>query len=527
MVMYPQTVEEKWALWLLILDTHGVGPGKIKSLYDSTTRGLLGILDLVENSKQNIDWLLNLRSALHSPDLSKYMAIIESTFKVGAKICTLDDPYYPRNLRLSKTAPPILFYRGSLDEISERSLALVGTVNPSNAGIKRAERFARLCVENNIQVISGLARGIDTVSHETALKLGGKTFAVIGHGIDYCYPPENKDLFERIVDNGAVISQFPTGTKPMPWMFPARNETMCTLSSGTVIIEAHAKCGSIIQAKHSFKHQRRVFLLNSNLELGDWAQKLIDQGAFRVDDFNIVLQEMSQIHGDFADERKEHQMTLDFSKLPKAVLFDLDGVLYDSNSVMEQVYGVVIKQVKGHLTERDSLVIREKINNAPTYVLKSVGIRDPKAKETYNKLYLNKIKSGVTFFPGIAELFVALKDLGFNLGIVTSQPFSRYKAIIEHASFKDLIDIAVTWNDIPRDKQKPDPAGITKALNVLEVKSSNAAYVGDDPKDIEAAKRAGVISVAAMWGVKNHELLLKCNPKYVAYEPKDVLKIEL
>ena len=294
---------DKIAYYLALQEAPGLGPKKIKSLIDkySTIQGLIKAIELEEDKA-----LSEIANYIKTVDLTPYIEVINKTYEVDAKIVLIEDDLYPRNLRLSETAPAVLFYKGDIGKLSPRSLALVGTVSPTELGIKRADKFARLCAENNIQVISGLARGIDTVSHKAALKYSGLTFAVIAHGIDMCYPPENKGLFEEITRNGAVISQFFTGTKPKRWMFPARNETMCTISSGTVIIEATDNCGSLIQAKHSFRHGRRVFLLNSNIETNaKWAQDLLSKGAFMVKDFEIVKNAMDEINYSFKTNKIE------------------------------------------------------------------------------------------------------------------------------------------------------------------------------------------------------------------------------
>lgn len=524
-----KTKEHAWALWLLIQDTPKVGPAKIKSLYDKTG-SLEGIIEYIESYPSPPDWMHKISLQIEKADLSKYEQIITQTIKCGAKICTLEDANYPKNLKKSSSPPPVIFYKGSLDELSENALAVVGTLAPTELGIKRTEKFVLNCARNNIQVVSGLARGIDTAAHQSALKYKIKTYAVIGHGIDYYYPPENKQLFEKIEENGAVITQFVVGTKPAKWTFPARNETMCTLSAGTVIIEAHEKCGSLIQAKYSFQHNRRVFLLNSNIEKDTgWAKSLIEKGALVVKDFNDVLSEMSKINISFKPREQLNQASFAFktseSNPRKAILFDLDGVLYDSFSLMKDVYCDIVKEIKGEITENDRCIINAFVNNAPTFVLKKIGVDPERGHSLYKKRYLEKIQNGISFFPGIHETLTSLKENGCLLGVVTSQPLSRFKAIISHAPFKDVFDTTVTWNDIPRSRQKPAPDGILKALDTLNVEPSNAVYVGDDVKDIEAAKNAQAHSVAALWGALNKKSLLDSKPDFIAYKPENILEM--
>lgn len=523
--------EDSWAHWLYIQDLPGVGFAKLKYLYDKAG-SLEAIIEQILSGYFSNEWVNALKPYLKNINIEKYKNVVDKTFQCGASICSIEDNNYPFNLKISSVAPPILFYKGSLGNISERSLALVGTVTPTELGVARAKKFASLCIKNNIQVISGLARGIDTISHKTALENEGITYAVIGHGIDHCYPEENKSLFDEITKKGAVISQFPTGTKPNKWMFPARNETMCTLSSGTVIIEAHNKCGSLIQAKYSFKHQRRVFILYNNLIEGNgWANKLVDDGAITVKEFDIVAKEMSQINQNFIDNQEQKQLeisSLNENKLKrKTFLFDLDGVLYDSRDFMEKIYIDIVKTIKKEVIENDIEMIKRNINNAPTYVLKSVGIDPVKGNNLYKTMYLDYAKKGITFFMGIENVIKTLKEKQYAIGIVTSQPLSRYKAIISSANFKDLIDVAVTWNDVPRKQQKPHPAGINLALNNLNVDTSNAIYIGDDPKDIEAAKNANIKSAAALWGSSTPDLLLDAEPDYKLEKPEEILTIEL
>lgn len=527
---YSQEQYNNWSKWMFLQDIHGLGAARIKTLHQ-LAGSIDKIFQLIELNQLNYSWASTLSEDIKSFDLTKYHKVIDDTFENGAQICTLDDDVYPPNLRLSNTSPGVLFYKGSIETVSERSLALVGTLTPTPEGLKRADKFARLCVENQIQVISGLARGIDTASHKAALKYGGKTFAVIGHGIDHCYPAENAELFQQIVSNGAVISQFPTGTKPNQWMFPARNETMCTLSSGTVIIEAHEKCGSIIQAKHSFKHQRRVFLLSANLiDEPEWAIKLIDQGADVVKDFDIVLERMGHVNHEFNKDSKVEEQNLfntTANASPKAYLFDLDNVLYDSFNFMEKVYLETVRQINNQVTDKNIKIIKEKINNAPTYVFKCIGIDPYKGNDLYKRIYLEHIKQGIDFYPGIENLIKDLSSRGYSIGIVTSQPLGRYTAIMEHADFKSLIKIEVTWNDLKKGEQKPHPAGIIKALGALNVKPNNAVYIGDDIKDIQAAKAAGIRSIAAVWGTANENELVSSNPDFIARKPSDILNFVL
>lgn len=519
---------EKYAYWLMLQDVPGIGPGKIKQMYDKFY-SIENIIHSLLNEDYRSEWAQKAKITIENNDLRKYLENIEFTYSIGGKLCSLEDKDYPRNLKKSSTPPPILFYKGHLENLSDKSLALVGTVDPTEDGLKRARKFAKLCTLNGIQVISGLARGVDTESHRTTLINGGITYAVVAYGIDHCYPPENKELFDEIIKKGAVISQFQTGTKPLRWMFPARNETMCTLSMGTVIIEAEEGCGSLIQARYSFKHQRRVFLLNSNLNDNQkWASNLIENGALVVKDFEVIKKEMEMIDNNFVDNLLQEQITIDISqKSSKAFLFDLDGVLYDSINIIKETYKSVVMDMKNKLSDEDLLVINTHYNNAPTYVFNLLNLNPEKGHQSYKTKYLSSIKNEVKFFDKIDNIIMELNNKGYVIGIVTSQPLSRYNAIIDKATFKDYIKVAVTWNDVPKGKQKPDPFGILKALEKVNINPQNSVYIGDDPKDILAAKKAGAHSAAALWGTGNKELLYNSNPDYSLEKVEELLNIRI
>lgn len=195
---------------------------------------------------------------------------------------TVLDPTYPANLHSIFDRSPLVFVAGSwLEKIDSRSVAVVGTRRPSKLGTKRARRLSKELVEAKFSVISGLAAGIDTAAHTTALRTGGRTIAVMGTGLDHRYPPQNAVLAERILgENGALISQFFPHQPPTRWTFPLRNVVMSGLSLATIVVEASETSGARMQARVALQHGRTVFLLNSLVEKHDWARKYVSQGAY-------------------------------------------------------------------------------------------------------------------------------------------------------------------------------------------------------------------------------------------------------
>ncbi len=212
-----------------------------------------------------------------------------------AFITTCFDSDYPVNLQQSDAAPLVLFVRGTLRaDKDSRSVAVVGTREATPLGRARAARLARHLVENDWTVVSGLARGIDTAAHRSALDAGGRTVAVVGSGLDRTYPRENAGLADRIAENGAVVTQFPFGTAPLAPHFPMRNKTMALFSLATVVIEAGEQSGAKMQADFALSTQspkRHVLfpqsLLDSQGDAG-WARLFLSRGAQVVEQLEDV-----------------------------------------------------------------------------------------------------------------------------------------------------------------------------------------------------------------------------------------------
>ena len=185
--------------------------------------------------------------------------------KIGGRILTWWDSGFPDLLKKIYDPPAYLFVRGSFFPSDAYAIAIVGTRTPSNYAISMAERFSREIASKGITVISGLARGIDTVAHQAALKAGGRTIAVIGSGLDWIYPPENKSLVEKIVERGVLVSEFAMGAKPDAMNFPKRNRIVSGMSLGTLIVETDINGGAMITATTALDQNREVFAIPGNV----------------------------------------------------------------------------------------------------------------------------------------------------------------------------------------------------------------------------------------------------------------------
>jgi DNA processing protein len=214
--------------------------------------------------------------------------------RAGARLVTVLDQDYPANLRMIPNLPPFLFVRGELTEADTRSVAVVGTRDASADGIRRAGRMSRLLAEQNVTVISGLAKGIDTAAHRAALDAGGRTIAVLGTGITKCYPSQNRELAEEITRAGALVSQFWPTRPPGRDTFPRRNVVTSGLSQGTVVIEASSTSGAKMQARLALEHGKKVFLLESLATSQQWARTYIsERGAVEVANVDEVIRHLA------------------------------------------------------------------------------------------------------------------------------------------------------------------------------------------------------------------------------------------
>jgi DNA processing protein len=189
-------------------------------------------------------------------DLDAQMERIEA---LGLHLITWQDPDYPPRLKEIEQSPPLLYVKGELSPSDEWALAVVGTRSPTTYGKEAAQRLAGGLAENGVTVISGLALGIDSVAHRAALEAGGRTIAVLGSGLDVIYPARHASLAQAIVESGALVSDFPLGTKPVAGNFPARNRIISGLGLGTVVVEAGARSGALITLQFALEQGRETF----------------------------------------------------------------------------------------------------------------------------------------------------------------------------------------------------------------------------------------------------------------------------
>ncbi len=225
-------------------------------------------------------------------DPQQEMAMLERS---GVQAITWHDPEYPRLLREIHDLPPLLFVKGELLPDDVRAVTVVGTRTPTAYGREAARHLAGDLARSGVMVVSGLARGIDSVAHRAALEAGGRTVAVLGSGIDVIYPPENADLTGEIQRHGALISEYPLGTRPEARHFPRRNRLLSGLTLGTLVVEAGETSGALWTVRHALEQDRQVFCVPGSIysPASKLTNGLIREGAKLVMDARDVLEELN------------------------------------------------------------------------------------------------------------------------------------------------------------------------------------------------------------------------------------------
>src|SRR5208282_3960127 len=214
--------------------------------------------------------------------------------KVGGKLVNWKDPEYPQSLLQIYDPPVMLYVRGDMGILNSPSLSIVGTRRPTVYGTQMAERIGRDLASRGLTIVSGLARGIDAIAHQGAMAAGGRAIGVLGTGIDVCYPKENKKLYEKVLERGAIISEFPTGSHPAPENFPVRNRIVAGMPLGVVVVEGAQYSGSLITARLAMEFGREVFGVPGNVTqaVSFAPNQLIKQGAKLVTNAEDVIEEL-------------------------------------------------------------------------------------------------------------------------------------------------------------------------------------------------------------------------------------------
>lgn len=222
-------------------------------------------------------------------------AELEKLSRYKVKALTLDEPSYPPRLRETYDAPPVLYIRGDVSPEDEWSLAVVGSRRVTTYGRQVTEELVASLAQAGLTIVSGLARGIDTIAHRAALKAGGRTIAISACGLDMVYPGENLQLAQDIMQHGALVSDYPLGTRPRAENFPRRNRLMSGFSLGVLVTEARDKSGALITANLALEQDREVFAVPGNIfsPPSRGCNRLVRDGAKLVQEVSDILEELN------------------------------------------------------------------------------------------------------------------------------------------------------------------------------------------------------------------------------------------
>ena len=235
-----------------------------------------------------------LKVLLGSEVAAKVAQVLAWQEQAGQQLLTLDSPLYPPLLREISEPPILLYVKGSVDLLRDPQLAVVGSRHASRTGLRIAEDFSRHLSQQGLTISSGLASGVDAAAHKGGLQGVGSTVAVMGTGIDRVYPAAHRQLAHQIAEQGALVSEFPLGTRPLAYQFPRRNRIISGLSVGVLVVEAALKSGSLITAKLAMEQGREVFAVPGSIyhPQARGCHQLIKQGAKLVETGQEVLEEL-------------------------------------------------------------------------------------------------------------------------------------------------------------------------------------------------------------------------------------------
>ncbi len=279
---------DRLRLWLSLLRAPGLGPARINAaLAEGRDPDRLV-------AEPPSEWPDNARDFLRHPDAAALDADLAWAAGPDRHILTLEHPAYPRLLAEIPDPPPLLFVQGDPGVLGRLQLAMVGSRNPTEGGARTARDFAAFLARAGLVITSGLALGIDAAAHEGALAAGRPTVAVTGTGLDRVYPARHHPLAHAIAAQGALVSEFPTGTPPRPENFPRRNRIISGLSLGVLVVEAAVRSGSLITARLAAEQGREVFAIPGSIHnpLARGCHALIRQGAKLVETAADVLEEL-------------------------------------------------------------------------------------------------------------------------------------------------------------------------------------------------------------------------------------------
>lgn len=344
--------------WIILNMVLNLFPNKFFQLLEKfgTAENVINATEteLKYKGKINEHLAASIFNSIRKININREIALLE---KYRLNIVTFNDEKYPRVLKTIFDPPPVLYYKGEFKDSDLFCIAVVGCRKPSYYGKALAERISSDLAKKGLTVVSGMARGIDTVAHKSSLKSSGRTIAILGSGFANIYPPENKLLMNDISKNGVVVSEFPIETKPDKFNFPRRNRIISGLSLGTVVVEAGESSGALITADFALEHGREVFAFPGNVTSPNskGTNNLIKQGGAKlIECVDDIINELSNVLPKYI-VNKDNQ-----TELPVKAIVDLSSEekkIYESLSNEDPIHidelvrksGITINKISSFL----------------------------------------------------------------------------------------------------------------------------------------------------------------------------------
>ena len=241
----------------------------------------------------NGDWNKIYRDVLDKRPIDK-TDILEKVKELNCSYITILNKDYPTCLKSTFKPPFVLFYKGNVELLKDnkRKIAIIGSRDNSEYGKLSTQNICRELVQEKFVIVSGLARGIDSIAHKTCLESNGETIAILGNGINVSYPKENKELYTEIEEKGLLISEYPDNVAPDSSNFPKRNRIIAALSEGVVVIEAKEKSGTMNTVSHALEDGKQIFCVPDRCNSDSGCNKLIKEGAKLVENAQDILEEL-------------------------------------------------------------------------------------------------------------------------------------------------------------------------------------------------------------------------------------------
>jgi DNA processing protein len=377
--MEPEQHSPQIDLWLKLICAEGVGPTLFRRMLDYFG-GVEAILSASATALAKIEGIgyktaENIMRTRNSFDVEKELDLAN---KLGVWIIHLLDKRYPPALRAIYDPPAVLYVKGTLTRADNLALAIVGSRRCTHYGTEQATRFSHLLASSGFTIVSGLARGIDSAAHRGALAARGRTVAVQGCGLATVFPPENKKLFEQIVENGAVVSELPLSYEPLAENFPRRNRIIAGLSMGVLVVEATYRSGALISAEAALSSNREVMTIPGRIDLPTSAgcHKLLKQGARLIDGVDEIMDALGHIGSDL----KAHMETT-------------------AVEAEEQVQQMLFDTSHLNLNNEEKVII-DHLNSEPVYIEELIHLTRLTAAKVHSALITLQLKGLIKQLPG-------------------------------------------------------------------------------------------------------------------------------